>query len=234
MLEVHNLTKSYKKTIAVDNISFKINPGEISILLGPNGAGKSTTIKSITGLINYQGKILINGFPNTSSEAKSIFSYVPEIPHLFEYLTVYEHCDFIAKAYKIENAKEKIEHYLKLLEMDDKKEKLGKELSKGMQQKLSIVCALITNPKVIMFDEPLIGLDPKAIRVCKSLILELKEKGAAILVSTHIIDTLEEVWDKAIILNEGKVVFECGRDVFNQKHPGKSLEELFFSITEGV
>lgn len=233
MLEVYNLTKTYKKTTAVDNISFSVASGEISILLGPNGAGKSTTIKAISGLINYNGEVKINGFKNTSTDAKRIFSYVPEIPHQFDYLTVMEHCDFIAKAYKVPDPSEKIKRYLTLFEMDDNKDKLGKELSKGMQQKLSIICALITEPKFIMFDEPLVGLDPKAIRTCKGLFEELKEKGVSILISTHIIDTLEEIWDKVIILNKGSVVFERTRKDFEHEYPGKNLEEIFFSITEG-
>ncbi|MDR2899713.1 MAG: ABC transporter ATP-binding protein [Clostridiales bacterium] len=232
MLTVNSLYKKYKNTVAVDNVSFTINPGEITMLLGPNGAGKSTTIKSISGLISYQGNISINGYPNRSIDAKRLFAYVPEIPHNFDYLTVIEHCDFIAKAYKIEDPLPVINEYLELFEMDDKKDKLGRELSKGMQQKLSIICAMIINPQVIMLDEPLIGLDPKAIRECKNLMVKLRDNGASILVSTHIIDTLSDIWDRVLIMNRGRLVFETTRLDFEKEHPGMTLEEMFFSITE--
>ena len=232
MLCVENLSKKYKKTVAADNVSFKLEPGEISVLLGPNGAGKSTTIKSISGLITYKGNITICGFNNRSIDAKKAFSYVPEIPHNFEYLTVMEHCRFIAKAYKAENSRENIEKYLEIFEMSENANKIGKELSKGMHQKLSIICALITNPKVIMFDEPLVGLDPKAIRECKNIFLELKEKGTTVLISSHIIDTLDDLWDKALIMSKGKLILQTSRAEFESEKPGMNLEELFFKITE--
>lgn len=232
MLIVSSLSKTYKKLLANDNLNFQVDPGEIAVLIGPNGAGKSTAIKCITGLLRFQGDISICGYQNKSVEAKSNFGYIPEIPAPFETLTVYEHLEFIARAYKVENWQEKSEVLLARLELDDKRKKLGKELSKGMQQKLSICCALLPSPKVVLFDEPLIGLDPHAIKELKSMIVELKEQGCAILISTHMLDSVADFWDKALIMMNGKIAAIRTRKEIEST--GESLEELFFSITEGL
>lgn len=233
MLQVKGLTKRYNNILAVNDISFEVNNGEIAVLLGPNGAGKSTTIKSIAGLLRFEGQILINGIPNKSIEAKRVFGYVPESPAVYEYLTVYEHIEFIARAYRLgDNWKERAEHLLKRFELYDKADKLGKELSKGMQQKLSICCALLINPQMIMFDEPMVGLDPKAIKELKGAFAELRDNGCAVLISTHMIDSIEEVWDKVLIMNKGRVVLSRTRKELEEK--SESLEEVFFKYTEGV
>ncbi len=145
-------------------------------------------------------------------------------------LTVYEHLEYIANAYAIKDYKEKAEKLLKRFDLFDKRDKLGKELSKGMQQKVSICCGLITNPKVILFDEPMIGLDPKAIKELKSVFVELKEQGCSVIISTHIIDSIDEIWDKALIVNKGVVVFSTSREELKEK--SQSLEEIFFKVTE--
>lgn len=233
MLQVKNLTKQYEKVLAVDNISFEVNEGEIGVLLGPNGAGKSTTIKSIAGLLRYEGAILINGSPNKTVQAKRVFGYVPEAAAVYEYLTVWEHMEFIARAYRLDEGWERrAEQLLERFELIDKKDKLGKELSKGMQQKVSICCALLINPRMIMFDEPMVGLDPKAIKELKSVFMELKEAGCAVLISTHIIDSIDEVWDRVLIMNKGKVVLSRTRAEVDSY--GESLEKIFFDATEGV
>ncbi len=231
MLNIINLTKQYDKTLAVDNISFEVKSGEIAVLLGPNGAGKSTTIKSIAGLLRYTGSIEISNFPNKSLEAKRLFGYVPEVPALYDMLTVYEHLEFIAHAYNVSNYQQKAEILLKRFELDDKRDKLGKELSKGMQQKVSICCALLPEPEVILFDEPMIGLDPKAIKELKKLLLELKEQGKTVIISTHIIDSIEEIWDKVLIMNNAKIVLVKTREELAQE--AQSLEDIFFKVTEG-
>ena len=176
MLEVQNLTKRYNKTLAVDNVSFTVNTGRIGILLGPNGAGKSTVIKSIAGLLKYEGGVGIDGLPARTTEAKKIFGYVPELPALFPNLTVAEHLEYIRRAYDVSASDEEVEKLLERFEMEDKKEKLGSELSKGMMQKVSICCALLIHPRVMMLDEPMVGLDPRAIKELKEVILELKEQ----------------------------------------------------------
>lgn len=230
MLEVRNLSKRFDKVQAVDGVSFKVNPGEIAVLLGPNGAGKSTTIKCIAGLLRFEGQILISNKGNKEIEAKRVFGYIPETPALYENLTVWEHLEFIARAYGLKDWEDRAKCLLARFDMDDKKDKLGKELSKGMRQKLSICCALLINPRMVMFDEPMIGLDPKAIKELKSVFIELKDAGCAVLISTHIIDSIDEVWDKVLIMNKGKIVLVKTRSELEQS--GESLERIFFEVTE--
>ena len=231
MLSVNNVTKKYGKVIANENISLQIADGQIAVLLGPNGAGKSTIIKSIIGFLKYQGSVTVDGLLNKSIEAKRIMGYIPEIPSLYPNLTVDEHLEFVARAYKLDNYKDYKEELLRRLELDDKKKKFGDELSKGMQQKLSICCGLLPKPKLILFDEPMIGLDPHAIKELKSLLLELKQQGASVLVSTHMIDSIEELWDTTYIMMKGRVAAVVERDKMGEGD--KSLEDIFFEITEG-
>ena len=231
MLSVNNVTKKYGKVIANENISLQIADGQIAVLLGPNGAGKSTIIKSIIGFLKCQGSVTVDGLLNKSIEAKRIMGYIPEIPSLYPNLTVDEHMEFVARAYKLDNYKEYKEELLRRFELDDKKKKFGDELSKGMQQKLSICCGLLPKPKLILFDEPMIGLDPHAIKELKSMLLELKQQGASILVSTHMIDSIEELWDTTYIMMKGRVAAVVERDKIAQGD--KSLEDIFFEITEG-
>ncbi len=227
MLEIKHLTKRYKDVIAVEDVNLKIETGEIGILLGPNGAGKSTTIKCIAGLLRFEGEIDICGMGNKTLEAKRIFGYVPETPAVYDSLTVEEHMNFIMKAYKLDDSYlEYGETLLKRLDLDDKRKKLGKELSKGMQQKVSLLCALIIKPKVILLDEPLIGLDPKAIKELKDILAELKAEGASILISTHIIESVLDLYDRVIILNKGKTIWES-----TKKESGSDVEKIFLQVT---
>ena len=230
MLTVNNVTKKYKNFLANDNLSFKIDDGEVGILLGPNGAGKSTIIKSINGLLRYNGTIEINGIDNRSLEAKRMLGYIPEIPALYDTLTVAEHMEFIRRAYKIEDV-DIADKLLERFELADKKKKMGKELSKGMQQKVSICCALVHNPSVVIFDEPMVGLDPHAIKELKQLFRELKAEGKTVLISTHMIDTIEDYWDVAHIMMHGKIAATKHN---RGDEDEKSLDELFFEITEGT
>ena len=223
MLKVNAVTKKFRELKANDNISLSLSEGETGILLGSNGAGKSTLIKCICGLMNFEGSITVNGADCKSIEAKRLIGYVPETPALYDYLTVEEHLEFIERSYKCKNEKLK-NGLLELFELGDKRNKLGKELSKGMQQKLSICCALIHEPKLIIFDEPMVGLDPYAIKTLKELFVKLREKGACILISTHIIDSVEGLWDRAFILSKGKLMAE-------KISSDGGLEEAFFSIT---
>ena len=229
MLKISNLTKQYDKIMAVNDLSFEVQDGEIAVLLGPNGAGKSTTIKCITGLLRFNGKIEVGGEPNNSIQAKRLFSYVPETPILYDLLTVHEHLEFIAHAYEVSDFREKAAKLLERFELLDKIDKLGKELSKGMQQKVSICCALLTDPKVVLFDQPMIGLDPKAIKELKKIFLELKENGGAVLISTHIIDSITDIWDKTLIMKNGRIMTSLTRQELDRSDV--SLEELFFKVT---
>ena len=232
MLKIENVTKRYGKVVANDNISFQVEQGQIALLLGPNGAGKSTIIKCIVGLLRFAGQIQVDGKDNKSIEAKRVLGYVPEMPAIYDLLTVAEHMEFIRRVYRLPD-----DGYgqalLERFELWDKKAKLGKELSKGMQQKLSICCALLHKPKVIVFDEPMVGLDPHAIKELKQIFQELRSEGAAILISTHMLGSVDEDWDVAHIMTNG--FFAATRYSRDQAESGEenSLEKLFFEITEG-
>ena len=229
MIEVKNLVKRYGKFVANKDISLTVNSGELTVLLGPNGAGKSTLIKCICGLLRFEGVITIGGHDNRSTEAKRLLGYIPEMPALYPMLTVREHLEFIARAYELKEWKPWADQLLARFELDDKQNKLGKELSKGMQQKVSICCAALSKPQAVIFDEPLVGLDPHAIRELKSLIAEMKRDGCAMIVSTHMIESVEENWDTTCIMKDGSIARACRREELEK---GRDLEDLYFSITE--
>lgn len=227
MLEIQNLTKKYGKTLAVDNVNFVVPDGQIGILLGPNGAGKSTIIKSIAGLLRYQGGVGIQRMNSRSLEAKKIFAYVPELPAMFEALTVREHIEYIRRAYNSTITDTEVEEILRRFELDDKQNKLGNELSKGMMQKVSICCALAIKPQVMLLDEPMVGLDPAAIKELKVVVQELKAAGVTILISTHMLEMVRDLWDVMFVMEKGKIIGEYSRaDAKDQ-----DIEELFFEIT---
>lgn len=236
MLAVEGLVKKYGKQNAVNNISFSLQGGEVVGLLGPNGAGKSTTMKCIVGLLRKtDGKIEIGGHDHLSVAAKKLFSYIPETPHVYDLLTVWEHLQFIAQAYHVSDWKEKAEQWIEIYELSDKRDKLGRDLSKGMRQKVSICCALLPDPELLFFDEPMIGLDPKAIKNTKRIFNELKQRGKTILVSTHLIDSVETIADRIMIMKNGNII---GNDTlanlkasFDQVGDS-SLEDLFLELTK--
>ncbi len=230
LLNVSHLTKKYHRFVANDNLSFVVNDGETAVLAGPNGAGKSTAIKCIAGLLRFDGEIEICRYNNKTLEAKRLLGYVPEIPAPFELLTVWEHMEFIARAYSLDNWEKRAEQLMERLELTDKKDKLGKELSKGMQQKISICCALLIEPKVVLFDEPLVGLDPHAIKELKAMLNEMKANGTTIIISTHMLESVEDIWDKVFIMMNGRIEAERTRKFVEES--GENLEELFFNITE--
>ncbi len=227
MLEVMNLTKKYGKTVAVDDVGFVVPDGRIGILLGPNGAGKSTVIKSIAGLLKYKGTIRIQGLNSRTMEAKRCFAYVPELPYMYDALTVREHIEFITRAYGVKCTEEELKKLFDRFELTDKQEKLGSELSKGMMQKVSICCALVIKPRVILLDEPMVGLDPAAIRELKTVILDLRERGCTILISTHMLEMVRDLWDVTFVMDGGHIL---GTYV-KENVANEDLEELFFSVT---
>lgn len=230
MLNLNHVTKYYGKHLANDDISFRVDEGQIAILLGPNGAGKSTIIKCIAGLLRFQGEITIGGFGNKTADAKRLLAYMPETPAIYDMLTVAEHLEFIRRAYRLED-----DGYgdalLERFELADKRDKLGRDLSKGMQQKLSICCGLVHRPKLLIFDEPMVGLDPHAIKELKALFREEKEVGAALLISTHMIDSVEDYWDATHIMVNGR--FAATQYNRPEELQARSLEDLFFAVTEG-
>jgi ABC-type multidrug transport system ATPase subunit len=232
MLDVSHVTKKYGKVLACDDVSLHLDQGSVTVLLGPNGAGKSTIMKSIVGFLRYEGDITVNGMPNKTQEARRILGYIPEMPALYPNLTVSEHMEFIARAYRLSDYKERSDKLLERFELTDKKKKFGDELSKGMQQKLNICLGLLTQPEVLLLDEPMIGLDPHAIRQLKNIFEELRSQGKTLLVSTHIIDSVDMLWDRTIIMQKGQVKANVTREELEGS--GRTLEELFFEVTEGI
>ena len=152
------------------------------------------------------------------------------MPSLFPLLTVNEHLTLMAHAFGIKNYEKRAEELLNLFDLWDKKDKYGSDLSKGMQQKVSICCALITEPRVLLVDEPMVGLDPKAIRNMKQVLTDLRDNGTSIVVSTHLLDSVQEIWDRIIIMKNGESVFSKSRSEFDDK--SESLEDIFFEVTE--
>lgn len=232
MLNVSDVIKRYGKVTACDRVSFAMEPGQVTVLLGPNGSGKSTIIKSITGFLRYNGTITVDGLPNKSVEAKRLLGYVPEMPALYPNLTVGEHMEFIARVYKLQDYKAYADGLLQRFEMSDKVKKFGDELSKGMQQKLSICLGLLPRPKYLLFDEPMVGLDPHAIKELKMMMQEMRNDGCGVLVSTHMIDSVDMLWDRTVIMQGGRVRANVTRS--EVEGGDKSLEDLFFEITEGT
>lgn len=226
MLTISGLTKTYNKVKAIDDANLVAPSGEISVLLGPNGAGKSTMMKCIIGVLKYDGDIRICGFPNKSKEARTRLGYVPEVPALYDLLSPWEHLEFMAKAYKIDDWEADAEAWLRRFFLWEHKDKAGKELSKGMRQKVSICCALLIKPEVILFDEPMIGLDPAAIRELKEVFVELRNQGVTVFISTHIIDSIDEIWDTAHIMHKGSIEREVKRT-----DSSVPLEDQFFEVT---
>ncbi len=233
MLTVSHLTKKYGKALACDDVSFSLDPGSVTVLLGPNGAGKSTLLKSVIGFLRYSGEITIGGLPNKSVEARRIFGYVPEIPSLYPNLTVSEHMEFLARAYKMPAGyRDRADALLDRFELSDKKRKFGDELSKGMQQKLNLCLGLLPDPQLLLLDEPMIGLDPHAIKELKAIFSEMRAAGKTLLVSTHIIDSVDMLWDRALIMQGGRI--RANVTAAELASSGRTLEEYFFEVTEGI
>lgn len=210
MIEVKNVTKKYGSFVAVDNISFTINDGEVVGFLGPNGAGKSTTMNMITGYIEQtDGNIIVDGFDTIkkSKKAKKEIGYMPEGVPLYTDLTIKEFVTYMAELRKVERKakKEKVQEVLKETGLDQMQNKLIKNLSRGQKQRVSLAGTLVADPKILILDEPTVGLDPKQITEIRSLIKNLGKKHTVIL-SSHILSEVSQICDRVIIINKGKIV----------------------------
>jgi ABC-type multidrug transport system ATPase subunit len=234
VLSIKNLKKYYGKIKAVDGITFELYPGEVVGLIGPNGAGKSTTLKTIMGLLRKtEGDIKVCGYDYKDKEARKKLSYIPEIPDIYPMLTVWEHMKFIALAYNLDNWEKEALRYLEAYDLLDKKDELGANLSKGMRQKVMVICGLLHKPEVMLFDEPFVGLDPKAIRELKDTIRELKKEGKSVLLSTHMLDSVQNLGDRVLILKAGKLIYEGTlEEVMEKAGPNGTLEDLFLEVTK--
>ncbi|MBQ7900726.1 MAG: ABC transporter ATP-binding protein, partial [Clostridia bacterium] len=211
MIEISNLTKRYGNGVALENVSFTVNKGEILGFLGPNGAGKSTTMNIITGYISAtSGTVTVDGYDNVanSMECKKMIGYLPEIPPLYNDMTVDEYMNFV---YDIKKAKQpRQEHISSILDtvgISDVSGRLIKNLSKGYKQRVGIAQALVGDPEILILDEPTVGLDPKQINEIRSVISELGKQRTVIL-STHILPEVSAICDRVIIINKGKIVAE--------------------------
>ncbi len=237
MLEVHGLVKQYKKFRAVDDLSFTIRPGEIVGLIGPNGAGKTTALRCIAGILRpTDGTILINGHDvvRDQARAKGGLAFVPEVPSLYELLTVDEHMRFVAMCFDTLPIYDRMkDELLARYSLTEKKNDLVATLSKGMRQKLSVACALVHAANVMLFDEPLIGIDPQGAKELKNEIIHAKEGGAAVLISTHLLDTAERLCDRVIVLRRGRKIEEGTLAELQERAgmAGRSLEDVFLVLT---
>ncbi len=212
ILKVVGLTKEFDDLKAVDDISFEIGEGEIVGLVGPNGCGKTTSINCITSIWNStDGQIFIEGHDlyRAPEKAKRNIAYVPEMPMLlFSELTVMENIQFASKAYFHDDWKDTAERLVKEFDLVEKKNDAVRGLSKGQKQKTAIICAFVHEPKLVFFDEPLIGIDPKGGKVLKDIIREHRAKGNSALISSHMLGLIEEICDRVMIMNKGKIVME--------------------------
>ncbi|GMU91792.1 MAG: hypothetical protein AMXMBFR4_08500 [Candidatus Hydrogenedentota bacterium] len=240
MIHVSHFYKTYRQTAAVDDLSFQVNSGEILGLVGPNGAGKTSTLRSIAGIIPpTSGTITVAGHDIVADSvaAKSKSAYVPDDPKLFETLTVWEHLEFIAAAYRVTDWEARGEDLLRQFELDVKRDTVAQDLSRGMRQKCAICCAYLHEPSVILFDEPHTGLDPRGIRNMKESVLRRAKAGAAVIVSSHLLELVEDMCTHLLILHKGKKLYfgrmEETRSAFGDLGGDASLEEIFFHATEG-
>ncbi len=238
-LSADNLSKRYGKVQAVDDVSLKVQAGEIVGFLGPNGAGKTTTLKMLIGLLKPDsGKVNIAGFDleNDPTQAKSRIGYVPDIPHLYEKLTPMEFFNFTAEVFRLEKdlARKRISDLIELFDLGEHSKKLIASLSHGTKQKVSLAAAVLHRPDVLLLDEPTGGLDPRATRKIKDIMIELSHNGCAILFSTHILEIAESMCKSLYIINKGKIV-ACGpiENLKSNAKEGSTLEELFIELTGG-
>ena len=237
MIEVDGLTRYYGEFAAVTDLSFRVEPGEVVGMLGPNGAGKTTTLRSLVGIIRpTRGTIRICGHDllTDTIAAKQQLAFIPDEPQLFDHLTVREHLIFMARIYNVDGADAKIEGLLTELELQEKRDALPDALSRGMKQKLAIACGLLHDPRALLLDEPLTGLDPGAIRKTKQTILRQAQRGAAVILSSHLLSLVEELCTRIMVIDHGKVVAMGTIDEIAGSKPeleGRGLEELFLALT---
>ena len=237
-IAVEHLRRAYGDFTAVDDLSFEVAAGEIVGLIGPNGAGKTTTLRSLAGILRpTAGKVAIDGrdIVDDSIEAKRRLAFMPDEPHLFEYLTVEEHLRLVARLYGVENFDERSRALVGELELTGKERSLPGELSRGMRQKVVIACGLVRNPSVLLFDEPLTGLDPIGIRRMRQTIVARGRAGASVLVSSHLLHLVEEICTRVIIMDRGRKVADGTVAQLASRadlaEAGSNLEQIFLRVT---
>lgn len=235
MLKIENLTKSFGDKKAVDNLTLHIEKGEIFGFIGHNGAGKTTTIKSCCGILSFdRGEIYIDGMSvkEKPMECKKILAYIPDNPDLYSFMTGIGYLNFVADIFEVDATvrQEKIKKYADLFELTSDLAQPIKSYSHGMKQKLAIISALIHEPKLIIMDEPFVGLDPKAAHIVKGIMRDICDKGGAIFFSTHVLEVAEKLCDKVAIIKGGKLLV-CGAT--EEITGDTSLEEVFLELGDG-
>ena len=232
MLSVSDFTKRYGDFTAVEGLSFEVPAGAVLGLVGPNGAGKTTTLRALAGILRpTRGVVRVAGIDVAADPvaAKRRLAFVPDEPHLFEYLTVVEHMRFIGRLYGVADAPARIPALLEELELTDKRDALPLELSRGMKQKLAIGCALLHEPTVLLLDEPLTGLDPVGIRRMKRTIAARAERGTTVLLSSHLLPLVEELCTHLLVIRRGRAL---AFGPIAELRGEQRLEELFLALTE--
>jgi ABC-2 type transport system ATP-binding protein len=235
---VEHLRRTYGRFTAVDDLSFTVDAGEIVGLIGPNGAGKTTTLRSLAGILRpTSGRVRIDGHDLAADplEAKKRLAFMPDEPHLFEYLTVEEHLRLTARLYAVPDVDQRMRPLLDELELSGKERLLPGELSRGMRQKVVIACGLVRDATTLLFDEPLTGLDPLGIRRMRNTILARARAGAAILLSSHLLHLVEEVCSRVIIMDRGRKVADGTVHELAARADlaaaGSNLEQIFLHVT---
>jgi len=236
-IDVEHFTRTYGSFTAVDDLSLRVTAGEIVGLIGPNGAGKTTTLRALAGILRPTGgRIAIDGhdLATDAIEAKRRLAFMPDEPHLFEYLTVEEHLRLTARLYAVADFEARAKVLLEELELGGKERSLPGELSRGMRQKVVIACGLVRDASVLLFDEPLTGLDPIGIRKMRATIVARGRAGAAILVSSHLLHLVEEICTRVVIMDRGRkvadgTVAELASSA--QAAAGSNLEQIFLKVT---
>lgn len=234
MLTINNLNKSFGSKKAVDNVTIHIAPGEVYGFIGHNGAGKTTTLKSVVGILQFdEGEILIDGMSikDKPIECKKEIAYIPDNPDLYDFMTGIKYLNFIADVYEVseKDRYERIHKYADMFELTSDLAQPIAAYSHGMKQKLAIISAWIHNPKLIIMDEPFVGLDPKAAHILKGMMREMCDDGGAIFFSTHVLEVAEKLCDKIAIIKSGKII-KCG--TMDEVKGDDSLEEVFLELVD--
>jgi ABC-2 type transport system ATP-binding protein len=236
---VESFHKCYGSFVAVRGLSFRVEPGEVMGLVGPNGAGKTTTLRTLAGVLRpTRGRLVIAGHDLAIAPvaAKKATAYIPDEPKLFDQLTVWEHLRFVASAYGLRDWSAVAETLLDRFELGSKRHALASELSRGMRQKVAICCGYLHGPSAVLLDEPMTGLDPRGIRTMKESILDQAARGAAFLISSHLLSVVEGLCTSVLIMDRGRPV-QTGKIAELRRQPRndareESLEEVFFRVID--
>jgi ABC-2 type transport system ATP-binding protein len=238
MIELRGVTKMYGAKRAVDGLDLRVRSGELFAFLGPNGAGKTTTIKMVCGLLApTSGTVLVGGFPAQSPQARQLLAYVPDQPYLYEKLTGREFLRFVVEMYGLERrtASMRIGELIETFEMSDFVDELCENYSQGMKQRVVFASALVHDPKLLIVDEPLVGLDPRSARIVKDLFVAQARAGVAVLMSTHLLSIAEELADTIGIVDHGRMLAQGTLAELRERLQSHGpLEDLFLKLTGGV